>query len=75
MLVESYLRPSAVAAGVLKSEVVDGKLVDVDPRRFGFHNLRHSLSSFLVGTQVDPRTVQDLLRHSDVRTPALHAEH
>jgi integrase len=68
MLVESYLRPAAVAAGVLKSEVVEGKLVDRDPRRFGFHNLRHSLSTFLVGTQVDPKTVQDLLRHSDIRT-------
>ena len=68
MLVEDYLRPAAVAAGVLKSEVVDGKLVDVDPRRFGFHNLRHSLSTFLVGTQIDPKTVQDLLRHSDVKT-------
>lgn len=68
MLVEDYLRPAAVAAGALKSEVVDGKLVDIDPRRFGFHNLRHSLSTFLVGIQVDPKTVQALLRHSDVKT-------
>ena len=39
-----------------------------DPRRFGFHNLRHSLASFLVRTNTDPKTVQALLRHSDVRT-------
>jgi site-specific recombinase XerD len=36
--------------------------------RFGFHNLRHSLASFLVRTKTDPKTVQSLLRHSDVKT-------
>ena len=36
--------------------------------RFGFHNLRHSLASFLVRTKADPKTVQDLLRHSDMKT-------
>jgi integrase len=41
--------------------------VDDDPRRFGFHNLRHSLASFLVRTKTDPKTVQTLLRHSDVK--------
>jgi hypothetical protein len=35
MLVEDHLRPAAVAAEVLTED---------DPRRFGFHNLRHSLS-------------------------------
>jgi integrase len=39
-----------------------------DTRRFGFHNLRHSLASFLVRTKTDPKTVQALLRHSDVKT-------
>jgi len=41
--------------------------VDDDPRRFGFHNLRHSLASFLIRTRTDPKTVQTLLRHSDVK--------
>jgi integrase len=59
MLVEDHLRPAAVEAGVLE----EGKRV-----RFGFHNLRHSLASFLVRTKTDPKTVQALLRHSDVRT-------
>ena len=36
--------------------------------RFGFHNLRHSLASFLIRTNTDPKTVQALLRHSDVKT-------
>ncbi|MGC1450210.1 MAG: site-specific integrase [Candidatus Sulfotelmatobacter sp.] len=48
MLVEDHLRPAAVKAGVLK----EGEKV-----RFGFHNLRHSLASFLVrkGTESLPR--------------------
>jgi integrase len=59
MLVEDYLRPAAVKAGVLAKD---------DSRRFGFHNLRHSLASFLIRTKTDPKTVQTLLRHSNVKT-------
>jgi integrase len=36
--------------------------------RFGFHNLRHSLASFLVSSGTDPKTVQAMLRHSKVAT-------
>jgi integrase len=46
---------------------VPGRLADDDPRRFGFHNLRDSLSSFLIRIRTDPKTVQTLLRHSDVK--------
>ena len=68
MLVEDHLRPAAVKAGVLLSHRdVRGQLVDDDPRRFGFHNLRHSLASFLIRNRADPKTVQTLLRHSDVK--------
>jgi len=68
MLVEDYLRPAAMKAGILSSYRNDkGKLVENDPRRFGFHNLRHSLASFLVRIRTDPKTVQTLLRHSDVK--------
>jgi len=59
MLVEDYLRPAAVKAGVLK----EGEKI-----RFGFHNLRHSLASFLVRKGTDAKTVQAILRHSDVTT-------
>ena len=59
MLVQHHLRPAAIRAGVLRK----GEKV-----RFGFHNLRHSLASFLVRTKTDPKTVQALLRHSDVKT-------
>jgi len=58
MLVEDYLRP-AVKAGVLTKD---------DSRRFGYHNLRHSLASFLVRTKTDVKAVQNLLRHSNVKT-------
>lgn len=68
MLVEDHLRPAAVKAGVLSSHRDDrGHQVDDDPRRFGFHNLRHSLASFLIRIRTDPKTVQTLLRHSDVK--------
>src|SRR2546423_12536346 len=68
MLVEDHLRPAAVKAGVLSSQQdARGHLVDDDPRRFGFHNLRHSLASFLVRIRTDPKTVQTLLRHCDVK--------
>jgi hypothetical protein len=44
MLVED-LRPAAVKAGILSSHSDNhGRLVDDDPRRFGFHNLRRSLA-------------------------------
>ncbi len=46
-----------------------------DPRRFGFHNLRHSLATFLVSVGTNPKVVQGLLRHSDVHTTLqLYAE-
>ncbi len=59
MLVEDYLRPAAVKARVLAED---------DPHRFGFHNLRHTLASYLVRSKTDPKTVQTLLRHANVKT-------
>ena len=69
MLVKCYVRLAAAKAGILSSHLSEeGAIVEDDPRRFGFHNLRHSLASFLVRSKTDPKTVQALLRHSDVRT-------
>jgi integrase len=69
MLVEDHRRLAAAKAGILSShQIEDGELVEDDPRRFGFHNLRHSLASFLIRRKTDPKTVQALLRHSDVKT-------
>lgn len=68
MIVEDYLRPAAVKAGILSSHRDGhGRVVDDDSRRFGFHTLRHSLASFLIRIRTDPKTVQTLLRHSDVK--------
>jgi site-specific recombinase XerD len=58
-MVEDYVRPAAVRVGILSAD---------DQRRFGFHNLRHSLASFLVSVGTNPKVVQGLLRHSDVHT-------
>jgi integrase len=55
MIVQDYIRP-AVAAGVIRK----------DCPRFGFHNLRHGLSTFLIGNGHDPVVVQRMLRQSHV---------
>jgi hypothetical protein len=73
MLVSDYLRPAAAKAGVLSSVTNgEGQLVENDPRRFGFHNLRHSLASFLVRTKTDPEdgsgSTPSLRREDDVAT-------
>lgn len=57
--VADYLRPAAKQAGV---QIADGQ-------RFGLHNLRHSLSNWLVNkAKVEPKTVQGILRHSKIQT-------
>jgi integrase len=57
--VADYLRPAAIAAGVA---IARGQ-------RFGLHNLRHSLSNWLVNkAKVEPKTVQGILRHSKIQT-------
>jgi integrase len=59
IFVQDYLRPAALSAGVVLAK----------GQRFGLHNLRHSLSTWLVNKgKVDPKTVQGMLRHSDIRT-------
>jgi integrase len=44
--------------------------VDLKPgQRFGFHNLRHSLSSLLItGKKTDVGTAKDMMRHSNSST-------
>jgi integrase len=46
-----------------------GIIDDDDPRRFGWHNLRHSLASFLVvSAKVDPKTTLSILQHANSST-------
>jgi integrase len=79
MLVRSYLYPAAVK--VMRTKKKKGKKVKVEVevpiyldkkgnrvKRFGFHQLRHSLSSFLTTKQkVDPKTAQTALRQSSAK--------
>jgi integrase len=52
------IRPAAIKAGI---RLVPGQ-------RFGFHNFRHSLATFLVSRGKDVKTIQELLRHAKVTT-------
>jgi integrase len=36
--------------------------------KFGWHNLRHSLISWLVSNGTDPKTVQSIGRHANIKT-------
>jgi integrase len=59
MLCRDYLRPAAIAAG-LKLE---------EGQRFGFHNFRHSLASYLVAKKkTDVKTAQRSMRHAKSKT-------
>jgi integrase len=67
MIVQDYVRPAAVAAGVIPE----------DCPRFGFHNLRHGLSTFLIENGHDPVVVQRMLRqsHVDMTMHYVHNSH
>jgi len=58
VLTFDHLRPAAIAAGVKLKK----------GQRFGFHNFRHGLASWLVNQGTDVKTVQGLLRHANVST-------
>jgi integrase len=54
MLVSDHLQPAARRAGI------SGQI--------GFHTLRRTLASVLVANGTDPKLVQEMLRHSNVKT-------
>jgi integrase len=56
---KAYLRPAAVAAGVIS---------EADHSRFGWHNLRHSLATFFGSNDVHPSVIQTVLRHAKQQT-------
>lgn len=60
---QDYLRPAAVKAGV----------IDANYRgRFGWHNLRHSLATFLADNDVSLSVIQRMQRHSKPTTTAIY---
>jgi integrase len=76
---QTYLYPAAVKAGVFRSveeRNQSGELIRIryfDPAdnpitRWGWHNLRHSLASWLISNDVDLKTVSSMLRHSNPNT-------
>ena len=55
------IRPAALKVGIR-----------LEPgQRFGFHNFRHSLATFLVSRGKDVKTIQGLLRHAKVTSTRL----
>jgi integrase len=59
IFVADHLRKAAIGIGV---PIVKGQ-------RFGLHNLRHSLSNWLINkAKTEPKTVQGILRHSRIQT-------
>jgi integrase len=60
---QDYLRPAAVHAGA----------IDAGYRgRFGWHNLRHSLATFLADNDVNLSVIQRMLRHSKPAITAVY---
>jgi integrase len=53
MINQCYVKPAAIAAGII-----------TPGERFGFHSLRHSLSTWVSNATKDVKVVQTLLRHS-----------
>src|SRR5258706_11467449 len=58
MMAAAKIRPGAVKVGIRLAK----------GHRFGFHNFRHSLATFLVNRGTDVKTIQGLLRHAKVTT-------
>jgi integrase len=58
MMAADKIRPAAVKIGIR-----------LEPsQRFGFHNFRHSLATFLINKGKDVKTIQGLLRHAKAST-------
>ena len=57
-MAKDKIRPAAIKIGI---RLEDGQ-------RFGFHNFRHSLATFLINKGKDVKTIQGLLRHAKAST-------
>jgi integrase len=58
---------TCAATALRASEILAGVPIE-DGRRFGLHNLRHSLSNWMVNkAKVEPKTVQGILRHAKIQ--------
>jgi len=57
MISTDYVRPAAIKA----------KVITADCPRFGLHNMRHGLATFLAERGTDPKVIQRMLRWSSAR--------
>jgi integrase len=62
------LSASIMAADKIRSAAIKAGIRLVPGQRFGFHNLHHSLATFLVSRGKDVKTIQELRRHAKVTT-------
>jgi integrase len=58
MTAKDKIRPAAIKIGIRLEH----------GHRFGFHNFRHSLATFLINKGKDVKTIQGLLRHAKSST-------
>jgi len=58
MMAKDKIRPAAIKVGIRLER----------GQRFGFHNFRHSLATFLINKSKDVKTIQGLLRHAKAST-------
>ena len=58
MMAKDKIRPAAIKVGIRLEH----------GQRFGFHNFRHSLATFLINKGKDVKTIQGLLRHAKAST-------
>jgi integrase len=61
-MVADYIRPVAVKLGIIRK----------DEPRFGFHNFRHSLATFLISEGQNPDVVRRMLRQSHIDTTLIY---
>jgi integrase len=61
-MVADYVRPAAVKLGIINKN---------EPR-FGFHNFRHSLATFLISEGRNPDVVRRMLRQSHIDTTLIY---
>jgi len=58
-MAKDKIRPAAIIKVGIRRE---------SGQRFGFHNFRHSLATFLINKGRDVKTIQGLLRHAKAST-------
>jgi integrase len=62
------LSASIMAAGKIRPAAIKVGIQLEPGQRFGFHNFRHSLATFLINKGKDVKTIQGLLRHAKAST-------